>query len=289
MRTIAMPIGMAIGVVCCYPIAAFDEWSGGISTPFFIFSMLFCTFCRVDIREMRLSWLHFWLMLAQIGGSLALYFALLPFGDIVAQGGMICALAPMAMGAVVIAGMLGANINTMATHSLLCNIITAFVAPPIISMAGNGTCTVAEILARVAPLLISPFIVSQLCRWLMPKVAGWFAHHALISFYIWLLSLVVIMGKTTCFIIESGVEHIYVEVALAAVALVICIVQFWVGHRLGERYGDRAGGGQALGQKNTLLAVWLSQAFLHPLACVAPTAYIVWQNLVNSYQIYKKK
>lgn len=284
-----MPIGMVLGVLLYYPITLFDNWSGGISTPFFIFSMLFCTFCRVNIRDMRLSWLHLWLMVAQIVGSVALYFALRPLGDTVAQGGMICALAPMAMGAVVIADMLGANVATMATHSLLCNIITAFVAPPLLSAWGNGTCTVVEILGRVAPLLVAPFVVSQLCRWLTPKVAGWFGSHAMISFYLWLLSLVVIVGKTTYFIIESGTQHISTEVTLAGVALVVCLVQFAVGHWLGRKYGDEAAGGQALGQKNTVLAIWLAQSFLNPLACIAPTAYIVWQNIVNSYQIYKKR
>jgi BASS family bile acid:Na+ symporter len=284
-----MPIGMVVGALLCYPISAFDEWSGGISTPFFIFSMLFCTFCRVDIREMRPSWLHFWLMVAQIVGTVAVYWLLLPLGDTVAQGGMICALAPMAMGAMVIAGMLGAKIETMATHSLICNILTAFIAPPLLSMWGNGTCTISEILLRVTPLLISPFVVSQLCRWLTPKAAHWVGSHAMISFYLWLGSIVVIMGKTTRFIVESGMEHIRTEILLALFALVVCLVQFAVGHWLGRKYGDEAAGGQALGQKNTVLAIWLAQSFLNPLACIAPTAYVVWQNLVNSYQIYKHR
>ena len=289
LRTAAMPLGMAVGALCCYPITAFDEWSGGISTPFFIFAMLFCTFCRVDIRDMRPSWLHLWLMLAQIVGAVAIYLILQPLGKTIAQGGMICALAPMAMGAVVIAGMLGANVTTMATHSLICNIVTAFVVPPILSMWGREACTVMEILARVAPLLIAPFIVSQLCRWLTPKVARWVGNHSMLSFYIWLLSLVVIVGKTTYFIIERGTEHLSTEIALAAVALVICLAQFGFGRWLGSKYGDEAAGGQALGQKNTVLAIWLSLSFLDELACVAPTAYIVWQNIVNSYQIYKKR
>ena len=162
MRTAAMPLGMAAGALCCYPITAFDEWSGGLSTPFFIFSMLFCTFCRVNIRDMRPQWLHLWLMVAQIVGSIIVYLALRPLGDTIAQGGMICALAPMAMGAVVIAGMLGANVTTMATHSLVCNILTAFIAPPIISMTGNGTCTVAEILMRVAPVGFAIYLLATL-------------------------------------------------------------------------------------------------------------------------------
>ena len=282
-----MPLGMVVGALLCYPISAFDDWSGGITTPFFIFAMLFCTFCRVNIRDMRPTWLHFWLMVAQLVGTFAIYWLLRPFGSTLAQGGMICALAPMAMGAVVIAGMLGANVATMATHSLVCNLVIAFVAPPLLSAWGNGACTVAEILARVAPLLIAPFLVSQLCRWTTPNVANWIGSHPLISFYLWLLSLIVIMGKTVKFIIDSGTEHLTTELLLAAIALAVCLAQFSLGRYLGRRYGDASAGGQALGQKNTVMAIWLAQAFLNPLTCVAPTAYIVWQNIVNSYQIYK--
>ena len=126
MRSISMPLGMVVGALLCYPISAFDDWSGGITTPFFIFAMLFCTFCRVNIRDMKPTWLHMWLMVAQLVGTFAIYWLLRPFGSTLAQGGMICALAPMAMGAVVIAGMLGANVATMATHSLICNIAIAF-------------------------------------------------------------------------------------------------------------------------------------------------------------------
>lgn len=289
MRSISMPLGMVVGVLLCYPITLFDEWCGGITAPGFIFAMLFCTFCRVNVRDMKPTWLHFWLMVAQIVATVAVYFVLLPLGDTVAQGGMICALAPMAMGAVVIAGMLGANVATMATHSLICNFVIAFLAPPLLSMWGNGTCTITEILVRVSPLLIGPFVLAQMCRLLTPKAAKWIGSHTLIPFYIWLLSLVAIMGKTTWFIIQSGTEHIATEVILAVVALVICLLQFGVGHWLGKRYGDRAAGGQALGQKNTVMAIWLAQAFLNPLSCVAPTAYIVWQNIVNSYQMYKHR
>ena len=284
-----MPMGMVVGVLLCYPITAFDEWCGGITAPLCIYSMLFCTFCRVNVRDMKPSWLHLWLMVVQLVLAVALYFMLRPLGSTIAQGGMICALAPMAMGAVVIAGMLGAKVETMATHSLICNLVIAFVAPPLLSAWGNGTCTVTEILMRVAPLLITPFLLAQMCRWFTPKVARWIGSHSMISFYIWLLSLILIMGKTTTFIIASGTEHLVVEIILAAVALVVCLLQFRLGHWLGLKYGDRAAGGQALGQKNTVLAIWLAQSFLNPLACVAPTAYIVWQNIVNSYQIYRHR
>ena len=201
---------------------------------------------------------------------------------------MICILAPVAMAAVVIAGMLGANVATMATYSLLCNMAVAVIAPVVLSFTGNGECTFAQLLARIAPLLIMPFAAAQFCRLVLPRAAGWVGDHGQISFYMWLLSLAFIIGRTTCFLLDHNEADRREEIALAAVALIICLAQFSIGRRLGRRYGDVVAGGQSLGQKNTVLAVWMSQAFLDPISSVAPTAYIVWQNFVNSYQIYRK-
>ena len=287
LRTVSMPLGMVVGAMFCRPIAALETASGGMITPSLIFLMLFFTFCRVDVRSMRLQPLHLWLLTAQIVFSVAVYGILLPFSPTVAQGGMICVLTPIAMAAVVIGGMLGADIVSMTTFSLLCNMTIAVVAPFILSVVGSGDCSLAVILARVAPLLILPFAAAQGCRALIPKVSGWVAAHSQISFYLWLVSLTVIIGRTTTFILDHPEADGAVETALAATALVICLVQFKVGRMLGRRYGDPAAGGQSLGQKNTVLAVWMAQSFLNPISSIAPTAYIVWQNFVNSWQIYR--
>ena len=286
LRTMAMPLGMLVGVLLCREVAWLEQHTAGMLTPTFIFLMLFFTFCRVDARKIRFSGMHIWLLLFQIVGSVAVYWTLSYFSPVVAQGGMICVLAPVAMAAVVIGGMLGANIETMAAYSLLCNVVIAFVAPILLHHFGNGECSMGQILQKVAPLLIAPFVAGQFCRFCLPKVSGWVSRHSQISFYVWLMSLVVIIGRTTCFILDYSEADRGIEIALAAVALVICVVQFTTGRALGRKYGDAAAGGQSLGQKNTVLAVWISQSFLDPIASIAPTAYIVWQNLVNSYQIY---
>lgn len=258
-------------------------------TPTLIGAMLFLTFCRVDIRQMRPRWVHLAMLLFQFVGSVAVYHLVAPLlGQTVGQGAMICVLAPIAMAAVVIGGMLGANVATMATYSLICNLVTAFVAPTILHAYGTGSCTFAEIIGRVAPTLIAPFVLGQLCRYVWRRGAEWFASHSQLSFYLWLFSLILVIGRTTCFILDTEANP-YVEVALAIVALVICLVQFGVGRTLGRMSGDVVAGGQSLGQKNTVLAVWMALNFLDPVASVAPTAYIVWQNLVNSYQIYKRR
>ena len=287
-RSIAMPTAMVVGALLCRPVTALEELSGRMITPTLIFLMLFVTFCRVRPREMRLSWLHAWLLLFQIAACAGVYFALLPFSTPVAQGAMICILTPVAMAAVVIAGMLGANVVTVATYSLLCNMAVAVVAPGILTYAGTGVCTFGQIFARIAPLLIMPFVAAQLCRLILPRLAGWIGAHGQISFYMWLAALIVTIGRTTAFIIDLHDVSRSVELWLALAALVICLVQFAVGRAIGRRFGDPPAGGQSLGQKNTVLAVWMAQSFLDPISSIAPTAYIVWQNFVNSYQLYRK-
>lgn len=288
MKTIAMPSAMVVGALLCRPIAGLEAASHQMITPTLIFLMLFVTFCRVSPKQMKPSMLHLWLLLFQVVMCVAVYLVLLPLNEVVAQGAMVCVLAPVAMAAVVIAGMLGANVATMATYSLICNMAIALVAPVILTFTGNGVCTFSQILARIAPLLIGPFAAAQFFRFVFPKAARWIGDHSLISFYMWLLSLLVIIGRTTCFIIDLHDASMSTELWLAFAALVICLVQFKVGRMLGRRYGDPPAGGQSLGQKNTVLAVWMAQAFLNPISSIAPTAYIVWQNFVNSYQIYRK-
>jgi len=109
------------------------------------------------------------------------------------------------------------------------------------------------------------------------------------GYIIAVISLIVIIGRTTTFILDLHNASLATETWLAVSALVICLVQFKVGRMIGRRYGDPPAGGQSLGQKNTVLAVWMAQSFLDPIASIAPTAYIVWQNLVNSYQIYRQE
>ena len=282
-----MPTGMVVGALACRPITALEELAAHLITPTLIFLMLFITFCRVSPRQMHFSPLHGWMLLFQTVVSLGVYALLLPFDAVVAQGGLICVLAPIAMAAVVIGGMLGANVATMATYSLVCNFVIALLAPVILTFTGNGTCTFAQILARVAPLLIFPFVGAQACRWLTPKFAGWVGAHGQLSFYLWLMSLTVTIGRTTAFIIDLHDASFTTEIALALVALVLCLLQFKTGRMLGRLYGDPAAGGQSLGQKNTVLAVWMAQSFLDPISSIATTAYIVWQNFVNSYQLYR--
>ena len=72
---------------------------------------------------------------------------------------------------------------------------------------------------------------------------------------------------------------------LAAVSMVVCAAQFWIGRKIGKRFGDSVSASQSLGQKNTVLVIWLALAYFNPIVSIAPAAYIVWHNTVNSWQL----
>jgi BASS family bile acid:Na+ symporter len=93
---------------------------------------------------------------------------------------------------------------------------------------------------------------------------------------------------------------------MSAVSLICCAFQFAAGRYVGAQYKPRrpdvnpevelrgravrkVTAGQSLGQKNTVLAIWMATAYLHPMATIAPGSYVLWQNLINSYQLWKKR
>ncbi|MBR2231049.1 MAG: transporter, partial [Prevotella sp.] len=65
-----------------------------------------------------------------------------------------------------------------------------------------------------------------------------------------------------------------------------CVVQFAVGRFIGHYFHHTQEAGQALGQKNTAFAIWMAYTYLNPLASVGPGCYILWQNIVNSVEIW---
>ena len=77
--------------------------------------------------------------------------------------------------------------------------------------------------------------------------------------------------------------------ALLVLPLFISILQFAIGKAVGMPYGESITAGQALGQKNTVVGIWLTITFLNPLAAIGAGGYLVWQNIINALQIWYKE
>ena len=138
-------------------------------------------------------------------------------------------------------------------------------------------------------MIVAPLAVALIMRRITPKVHSTLAHHSGISFYIWAVSLVIVVGNSVSRVLSEPPQMIPVMLSLALVSLIFCLAQFKIGRILGRRFFDSVAGAQSLGQKNTVLAVWMALTWLNPVVSVAPAAYVAWQNTVNSLQIYLKQ
>lgn len=246
-------------------------------------------------------------------------------GDIaiISQGLMLCIWMPTASAAAIIAGKLGGSIQNLTSFTLLSNVATAVIVPlffPVINPSADIEFTEAflMILKRITPLLLCPFFAAWILRIVCNiyhrkrKTGKTFTLTTLwaaMPFYIWIVALVVLMADLTYTLIHQ--EYSFWTIAILCVgSLTTCLLQFglgkWIGFRFpattkGEDYHDvlinpeaanysmeqvsRITAGQAFGQKNTTLAIWMAQAYLVPVASMAPAAYIIWQNLFNSIQL----
>lgn len=262
--------------------------------PYFIFIMLYFSFNSLDVKTMRFTMFDFWLLLFQLVVSTAIYFLIRPFDEIIAEGAFVTVLAPTAAAAIAVSLILGANIGMMSTYLIACNLMVAIVAPLSFTLIGANPeisfwSSFLAILGKVFPLLIAPFLLAVLTRWWLPKANDYINRHKSLSFYVWAVSLTVVISRAIGLLMTQFHEHRMMFLWMVVISVFLCFLQFFVGHIIGKRYGDRVAGGQALGQKNTVLAIWMAQSYLNPLCSIVPTLYVIWQNLYNSFQMMQKE
>lgn len=263
--------------------------------PLLIFSMLFLTFCRVNPSEIRIHRWHIWLLLVQGGVFTAIgcFLAGLPQGSlrVVLEGAMICMICPTATAGAVVTRKLGGDVGGITTYTLLINILCALLIPALIPFVHphpdmSVWKSALIILAKVFPLLLLPFGAAMVLRWLSPELCRKIGSHADLGFYLWAVALALAIAVTTRSIVHSTLD-LATELWLVAVSLICCVLQFWLGRKLGRLYGHHITAGQALGQKNTVLAIWMGYTFFTPVTAMVGGFYSIWHNLANSWQLYR--
>lgn len=290
--------------------------------PVWIFFMLFFTFCKVNPLDLRLHKWHLAVLVAQLLFSFATYAGILYLTNdaVLAQGLLMCFIMPTATAAPIIAGKMGGSIQNLTTFTLLSNFATAIIVPatfPLINPAADMTFWPAFllILSRIAPLLLGPFFGAWILRLLYKaRTKQEFVlskRLAVIPFYLWVASIIVLSAVVTKDVVDNYEVYLSSIIYLLIGSFFACLLQFGLGKLIGyylpapskgTDYQDvlinpaaapktMAGvssitAGQAFGQKNTSLGVWMAQTYLNPLAALGAAAYIIWQNLFNSVQLF---
>ena len=288
LKTLMLPIAMVCG-------ALFAPWMGYVTflSPYLIFTMLFITYCKLKISDFKPNSFEVALLATQMALAAAAYALTFFWNRTLAEGVFICFFIPTATAAPVITAMLGGSISRVATYSLMCNAVVAVAGPVVLAAIGeHSDMTFLDsfkmILMQVFPLIVAPLVLALILRYSVPRLHSKIVNMQQLSFYLWAVSLFIVVGSCVSFAINNWTPESTVTMVLLALgALVACLVQFKIGRIIGGRFGDRVSGGQGLGQKNTVLAVWLALAYMNPMASIAPAAYVAWQNSINSWQLMR--
>lgn len=264
--------------------------------PVNIFLMLYITFCKIQMNDLTPRKWHFILQgIRTLLAALSVLSANLctnPTYKLLWEGVFICAICPTAAAAPVIVDKLGGNIASLTVYLLIANGFTSIIIPlffPLMEKGADITFAMAAwlVLQRVLMVLIIPLCLALLSRKYLPKFVTWLKTKRNLAFYLWSFNLSIIMGLALQNILHAPVSG-WVLTALCIIPLILAVVQFSIGKLVGHRYGDSIGAGQALGQKNTVVGIWLTLSFLNPYAAIAPCVYVIWQNIINAVQLWYK-
>ncbi len=263
-------------------------------TPYLIFIILFFTYSSLEVKKIRFSFFNLWLILFQVLFGIVLYLIFKSFNNVLSEGIFITVLAPTATSAAVVAVMLGANLNTVGVYTLFSNFAVALIAPLYFTYMGASSDflfwqSFGSILAKISPILILPFLLAIFIQKVLPTFNAKIIKMQSISFYLWAMALILVISKVMGFIFEENNFNYTFLLWAFFITLIICVVQFSVGKYIGKRYGDAVAGSQSLGQKNTVLAIWMAQTFLNPMSSIIPAMYVIIQNSFNSYQLWQKE
>ena len=306
-REFALPCSLVLGAVV-YLIFAnvpflepFGEAVGPhlISLmPVVLFCLLYVTFCKIEIKEMKPKTWHFVLQLIRTSLAALMVLAIYLFGSnydtkLVLEGAFICFICPTAAAVAVVTEKLGGSIGSLTTYTVIANIFTMIIIPTLFPMVEKGADVSflymsMMVFRNVTTVLVVPLILALLSRRFLPKFVAQVKSVKDLGFYMWCFNLTILMGETLRNILHATVSG-WILALLLFVPLLVCLIQFCIGKAVGRHYGDSISAGQALGQKNTIVGIWLTLTFLNPLAAVAPGAYVVWQNLVNGWQLWYKE
>lgn len=279
-RTVAILSALIAGVL----LPSLSVWSGAIR--WILCGMLFLGFLHMPLSDLRPRKAHLKLLAAWPLFMVVGWFGLLPFGRDAALAGLLVAATPTATAAPVITGFLGGNVGFVSISFLGSNLIGVLVLPLLLSLtARSGQIpSTAWFAASTFALVAAPFALAMAAKWTLRRLRRRPPGFRRVNFSLWLIALVLAGSKTSAFLRQGSNIPWSQIAAIAGGSFALCAGQFLVGRRLGgPEFGME--GGQSLGQKNTMLTLWLGLAACGPVAAMGPAFYVLWHNLWNGFQL----
>ena len=254
---------------------------------------------------------------------LTLLAVMLPDGNgrILVESAMLCFICPTASAAGVVTSKLGGSLSDTVSYVVMINISVALVVPlaiPIVNTASDVPFMTSflAICMKIFPLLVLPLIIAWIVRYTMRRLQRWLMRYTEWAFYCWGVALCFAIYLATRALVLSGLS-VWIVLLIGVISLVCTLAQFGVGRAAGRICAskvevnaavvgsaasrdprnaaessaevDTVTAGQALGQKNTGFLIWLGYSYMTPVTSVAGGLYSVFQNCINSFELYQKE
>jgi bile acid:Na+ symporter, BASS family len=250
--------------------------------------LLLFAFLNLRINKATIKKTHFYILAANLIIPFVFYFLLLKIDYNLALAAFLTGMSPTAVAAPTVIHQLKRNVEFTAFSVLLTNLTTALLMPFLLPLVlgAHVEMSITSILFPIIVVFSGPLIVVQLLRLFWNNAIVWLTQKRETTYYILLFSVFLATSKATQFITQeySGPKQIIIYIAL--ITMVICATSFYAGKKLGgKEYGQEAM--QSLGQKNNSLTVWIGLTFINPLTALGPVFYILFHNVVISYQLYR--
>ena len=300
-----LPVAISVGAIIYllfYWVPCLDDAGNTLGPvidtvfPVAVFLTLFSTFCRVDFHQMRP---HRWLvgvlvaqlLLVALNCWIIFGVEAHPEQKILWESVLTCIIGPTATAAPVVTAKIGGNINTMTAFVVVSSLASALMIPAVFPLLERGNhldfwTAFVIILQKVGTVLIMPLVLGWVMQHYVKRLCAWIVSIPDLSFYLWSVQLCITSGVTVRNIVHSNAS-LTLLLMIAALSLALCFVLFLTGRSKGRHLGDEINSGQALFQKNTALSIWVAYMYLNPVASVGAGCYVLWQNIINSLELWE--
>lgn len=267
-------------------------WTAGADLTFVLryvlMTMIF--FACLDIRFERahLRWWHGVVLLLNLLLPF-FWFYLLRFVDVrFALPAFMIALAPTAAAAPVMAQLLRTRVDWVVVSIFVTMPVVALLSPWLLALVGvdTGEVELWTVVRRSLEIVLVPLLLVYVLRKFLPRAIAAIGTWKWISPYLFCFNVWIASGNASRFVQNqtelSGFDLMQLLGWIGGVAVLNFALGWWLDRT--ERYP----GSLALGRKNTMFVLWLALTYLDPLAAMGPMFYILWQNLINGIQIYRR-
>lgn len=289
----AMIVGSLIPVVIPNARVFFDKYAGNF-IPLMIMTMLLFSFIDVKFSRKSTGWSHLRILGFIVAFASAAYFGVgalaracdSKYAQDFAVMAFLIGMTPTATAAPVITNLLGRREDYATVSVVLTNLFVAFSLAPLTALVMGRSIEIdTKTLAIKTILLIGiPFSLAMIFRKFSAPATAFIRRNKYFSFYLWMIMLCTVCAQSSSYICSQEHLSIVVLVCIFALAATMCAINFIAGFFLGESHFRRECS-QSLGQKNTMLMLWVGIAFFKPIVALGPTFYIICHNIWNSWQL----